>query len=255
MTETARALKCLASRPGARARVICMPYAGGGPESFRGWADELGADIEAWAAVLPGHAGRLSEPLPDDLRAVADVTATAIASLPPLPTALFGHSMGAWLALECAHALVRRGARPTMLFVSGRAAPGFERHSAFAHLPDRDFLRVLHERFDGLPPEIAASAEIMDVFLPVLRADVSMLERYVATAETPLDMPIHVLAAAGDRALAHPGAIDSWEGTTTGPVRAHRFEGGHFYLHDQRDAVTELIRRLVDPLDASAQNR
>lgn len=235
-------IRCLAPRPWARRRLVCLPYAGGGPPSFRTWADELPDDVEVWAAQLPGHAGRLAEPLADDLRAVAFETATAISALPRLPLALFGHSMGAWLALECARDLERAGNPPRLVAVSGRAAPAAPPSSPFSELADDAFVDELSRRYGGLPPEVAASAEIMEVFLPVLRADVRMLERFRPDPE-PIAARIHVLVAERDPAMAE-GAAESWRAATRGGFEVHAFAGGHFFVDTERTQVLELLASL-----------
>ena len=237
------AIKCLAPRPWARRRLVCLPYAGGGPASYRSWADALPEDVELWAAQLAGHAGRLSEPLAADLSTVATETAAAIAALPRLPIVLFGHSMGAWIALECARELERLGLAPRAVVVSGRAAPGFGGHASFGDLPDDGFVAELTRRYDGMPPEVAGNPEIMEVFLPVLRADVRMLERFRARA-SPIAAPVHVLVGDRDPSTTDEGTAESWRAATTGAVEIHRFEGGHFFVTDQRDAIVRLVARL-----------
>ncbi|MGB5041903.1 MAG: thioesterase domain-containing protein, partial [Nitrospira sp.] len=41
-------------RRGDGLRLICFPYAGGGPSLFRGWPLELSQQVEVCAVQLPG---------------------------------------------------------------------------------------------------------------------------------------------------------------------------------------------------------
>ena len=200
-------------------------------------------DVELWAAQLAGHPGRMSEPPTADLTAAAVETAAAIAELPRLPVALFGHSMGAWIALECARELERLGLPPRLVVVSGRAAPGFGGSEPFGDLPDKAFLAELNARYGGVPPEVAENPEIREVFLPILRADVRTLERYRPMG-APIATPVHVLVADRDPATSADGAAESWRAATTGAVEVHRFEGGHFFVTERPAPVVHLLSRL-----------
>ncbi|SCF94190.1 Thioesterase domain-containing protein, partial [Streptomyces sp. Ncost-T6T-2b] len=58
-----------------------------------------------YAVRYPGRAERLAEPVATDLRELARDIADAVVQLADRPIALFGHSMGAPIALETAAAL------------------------------------------------------------------------------------------------------------------------------------------------------
>ena len=46
-------------RRGDGLRLICFPYAGGGPSLFRGWPLELSQQVEVCAVQLPGREARM----------------------------------------------------------------------------------------------------------------------------------------------------------------------------------------------------
>ncbi|MFF4942681.1 thioesterase II family protein [Streptomyces rubiginosohelvolus] len=76
---------------------------------------------------LPGHGERIGEPPRhrwDDLLADVRTRLADLTSPPDRPIALFGHSLGALLAFECARILVsEHGVQPVRLLVSGHRAP------------------------------------------------------------------------------------------------------------------------------------
>ena len=53
--------------PGARLRLFCFPYAGGGASIFAPWGRMLPAEVEVVAVQLPGRENRIGE------RAIADM--------------------------------------------------------------------------------------------------------------------------------------------------------------------------------------
>ncbi|HJW11291.1 MAG TPA: alpha/beta fold hydrolase, partial [Albitalea sp.] len=96
-------------RPHARARLYCFPHAGVGASVYRQWHAALPPEVEVCAVQLPGRENRLGEPA---LTRIADIVQALVLAIEPqsnLPFAFFGHSMGAVVAFELAHALARRG--------------------------------------------------------------------------------------------------------------------------------------------------
>ena len=65
-------------RRGDGLRLICFPYAGGGPSLFRGWPLELSQQVEVCAVQLPGREARMKEPPIGDLRRLVVELADAI---------------------------------------------------------------------------------------------------------------------------------------------------------------------------------
>jgi medium-chain acyl-[acyl-carrier-protein] hydrolase len=235
-------------QPGARLRLFCFPYAGGGASVFRSWPDGLPGAVEVCAVQLPGREGRLAEtPFSD----AGPLTAALHRALRPhldRPFAFFGHSNGAMMAFELARALRRSGGpMPVHLFASGRAAP----HVPFAEppihaLPEPEFLHEVR-RLSGTPDELFEHPELVELLLPLLRADFALAETYGCTDEPPLDVPISAFGGVYDAEVPFE-SVAAWRDQTTGAFRQRMFPGGHFFLTNARD---ELLREVAAELDAA----
>ncbi|WP_239341270.1 thioesterase II family protein [Frankia sp. CiP3] len=222
-------------------RLVCFPHAGGGPAAYRGWPAGLAPRIELWNATMPGRGRRRDEPPARGWDRLVANFAAAIAAETPPPYALFGHSLGALVAFEVARCLTVAGVPPTHLFVSGRAAPGWREPSAVPPTDD-ELVSYVDRCYGGIPAAVRAVPELMEHFVPLLRADLELAAGY--RFQPGPSLPVTVTALAGDRDPAAPAAgVSAWAGQAGAGFEAHVFPGGHFFLHDQQQAVLRLVRR------------
>lgn len=239
---------CATPRPDAPVRLFCLPYAGAGASVYHRWPAALGPDVEVHAVQLPGRESRIRErPAVEP----ADVAA-AVAAMADRPFALYGHSMGARIGFEVVRALWRTGARlPARLYVGGCRAPHLRGTGPFdglSLLPDDELLARLAAG-GGVPAEVLAEPELVELLLPVLRCDFGWLDSYVHSAQPPLPVPVVAFAGTGDVAVAVE-EVAAWERHTERFV-LHRIDGGHFFLHERLGELAGLLT--ADLRDAVGQ--
>ena len=229
-------------RPDAQSRLICFPYAGGGASAFKDWADATPEHIELCVVQMPGREDRLGEPLLTDMTTLVDALTQKITALADRPFAFLGHSMGAIVAYEVAHRLRATGApQPKHLFVSARAAPQLEKKDdPLRFLDNEQFIERLHKTYGAVPAAIRQSAALQDVFLPILRADVELLETHTDIASDPLEFPITALGGASDPAIS-AAMLAGWRTRTTAAFVQREYPGDHFFIHTARKTVMAAI--------------
>jgi len=232
----------MSSQP-KRLRLYCFAYAGGNANIYAGWQHQIDADIEICAVQLPGRGARFGEPALSSMPVVVKAIAEAIVGQQKQPFAFFGHSLGALLAFEVARYL--RGhylPQPVHLFVSGCAAPQDRSRSRHLHaLPDDELLQELKE-YNGTPPEIIANRALMDLILPTLRADFMLAEVYTYRAAPRLAMPITVFSGRADPHISETQA-QSWAKETSASCDVTFFDGDHFFINHERQAILESVSR------------
>jgi medium-chain acyl-[acyl-carrier-protein] hydrolase len=230
-------------------RLFCFPYAGGAASAYRLWSAGLAPEVEVCPVQLPGRGSRFRETPFRDAKDLVVAAADGLRPMMDVPFALFGHSMGAVVAFELSRELRRRAwPGPVLLAVSGRQAP--PRPSPlpdFGHLPDPEFLREVRGRYDGIPAEVLAEEELLQLLLPVLRADILALETYPYTPEPPLDCPISCFGGEEDRHVSRDD-LEAWAVHTRAGSKVRIFPGGHFFIDSAREAVWRALR---DDLRAS----
>ena len=231
--------------PGARMRLFCFPYAGGNAASFRPWASLLPSSVHVTPVQPPGRGERLAEPpfkqLPDMIEALGPTL------LPFLnkPFAFFGHSMGALIGFELTRWLRRtKNPMPVHLLVSGRRAPQFAEEELPSYdLPEGEFIERLRE-LNGTPQEVLDHPELMQLMLPLLRADFEVCETYQLKVEPALNTPLAVFGGVGDTE-APPERLEPWREHTTSSFSLHMFRGDHFFIHSAQDEITRMITRIL----------
>ncbi|MFJ4624014.1 thioesterase II family protein [Streptomyces sp. NPDC088812] len=222
-------LRCADPRPAAGRRLVCFPHAGGSAAFYRDWGRHL-PDLEVHAVSYPGRAERIEEEPRTDLRRLAREIADALERLADRPLLLFGHSMGAVVALETARELQARGVVPAHLYASGsRNAPLPEPEADDAADEDEESLtaRLLH--LGGTDPGLARDPLFRELVLPYLRADGQMFRSHARDFRPLPRLDCPVTSIVGD---ADPDADRRpWSDLTTGTFQERTVPGGdHFYL-------------------------
>lgn len=231
----------------AECRLICLPHAGGGPTLFSRWPAALPPTIEIFAVQLPGRGSRLREAPYKRVEPLVQALMPVLrCELTDMPFAFFGHSLGALLAYELVHALQGMGLQPGVLFASACHAPQQLPLDEKLHdLPRSELLAAL-QRFDGIPRQLLAEAELLDMILPALRADLAVYETYVYRQRPRLSVPIIACGGRND-ARVTPAQLEAWREQTKGHFERHLFAGNHFYLNDARPQLMKLIERTLAP--------
>jgi len=231
-------------RPNAALRLICLPHAGGGAASFYPLASLLPESIEMLAVQLPGRETRLSEPPFRRMEPLIEALMSGIRDTLAQPFAFFGHSMGALVSFELSRALRRHGLPlPQSIVVSGRRAPTIANTEPPLHrLSDPDFINALSIRYDGIPEAISNEPDLMALFIPILKADFATFETHVHRHEPPLECSLAMYGGRSDPQTAH---MAGWAELFHGECTTRLFDGGHFFVAEQRQAVAAALAQDV----------
>ncbi|QKW10456.1 thioesterase [Streptomyces sp. NA04227] len=239
--------------PGAVAdavTLICLPHAGAGPGGYRPLARLLLPRVALRPVRLPGRESRVGEAaLPE---ATAVVRALVPALVPQLRGrfALWGHSMGGYLAFELARLLEARfGLRAEALIVSGCPAPTSPARAALPQrsLMDDDQLWSSAAELNGIPAEVLGDAGLRALLLPTLRADFAVFETYVRRPGPPLGCPVHAFSGQDDPE-ARGADMAAWGEETRADFHHATLPGGHFFpLEDPAAFGEALVKALTAP--------
>ncbi len=180
-------------------RLFCFPYAGGSNLIYRSWQSSLPAQVEVCPVQLPCRGNCLGERPFTDLPLLIEAIKPATRLHLENPFAFLGHSMGAIITYELARLLRRTsGYQPIRLFATRCVAPHCEREEAPSYnLPEPEFLEELRS-MNGRPQEVLEHPELMQMIMPLLRADFELIETYAYSPGELLDCPITALGGVQD---------------------------------------------------------
>lgn len=219
-------------------KIIAYPFAGGSAYSYAKLAH--GHAYEWLTLDPPGHGKNMRQPLmctiPEIVSALLEPTLRASAGQPYI---LFGHSMGAYIALNILDRLVELGAGlPHRLVLSGAAAPHTRVTQQHAALPRKEFLAWIAD-MGGVSEDVLAEPQLMELFEPILRADVGAAEAYVDGSVREYKVPVRILLGRDDK-ITHADGV-AWAECFTDPPEIHTFAGGHFFLFDEVAKIQNLL--------------
>ena len=226
------------SKPNGRAsvRLFCFPYAGGGDSIFNSWQQKLPDTIEVCPVQLPGRNSRIAEAPYTRMDQLVRDAGEALAPYLDKPFALFGHSMGALIAFAFARHLRREQmAQPIHLFVSGRPSPQTMTSPVDLKQFDSELPELLQSRRD-------TPKELMELMLPVFRADLALCHTYVYTSEPPFGFPLTAFGGLDDPGVPRH-LIEGWREHTTARFVLRMLPGDHFFVDTCRLPLLEAISR------------
>lgn len=188
---------------------------------------------------------------------MVDELTESITPLLDKPFVFFGHSNGALICFELARSLSKKGLGNGLqhVVISGNPAPQVRSFDTMLHdLPDHQLMGKLRE-LRGTPEEILQNSELLELFMPVLRADFALAETHQFVPHPPLVCDLTLFGGRQDHNISRDDLL-AWGEIFEGNVDLQTFSGGHFFINENKGdvlaALKQRITRLVADLDSLA---
>ncbi|WP_299314967.1 thioesterase domain-containing protein [uncultured Aquimarina sp.] len=188
---------------------------------------------------LPGRGNRINESLKRDLNSAAeDICNQILKKLNGSHFMIYGHSLGAILALKVTSMLEGLNRYPSYLFASGDEGPSVNEEKKRYLLDDEGLIQELI-KFGGISTEIIESKEFLDYYLPILRADFEIAGK-ITNSYSVINTPIFSMMGDMEEDV---GEISNWEKFTKSFFEYKIFKGGHFFIYDYPEEIVEIISK------------
>jgi medium-chain acyl-[acyl-carrier-protein] hydrolase len=206
-------------------------------------------EIELYLVHLPGRDKRIREPFCVQFRPLIESLTDALHPHLNKPFAFFGHSMGALLSFEVVRQLRRQyGIQPVHLFVSGRHAPQLpDSHPEIPYLPEPEFRSRTEQLYGALPEVILQDRELLQLFLSMMRADLTMLATYRYQQEHSLDCPISVFGGLQDNSITKQ-ELAAWEDQTAAGFKLTMLPGEHLFIQSAQSDLLQALNNEIAQL-------
>jgi surfactin synthase thioesterase subunit len=230
-------------------KLFCLPYAGGSAMIYKNknWERYLDDSIELVPIELAGRGIRYSEKLYGNFNeAVDDIYNLIKGDLDKTDYAIYGHSMGSLLAYELYYKIkqLKNKSSPRHMFFSGIQPPHLKiNHKMIHHLPDKEFEEEIIG-LGGTPKEIFENKEVFKFFLPTLRADFKIIEKYnYVEKRDKIDCAITILIGREDK-LTKSNIVE-WKIQTQSDCNIYSFQGDHFFINSNVERITDIINNTL----------
>lgn len=122
-------------------------------------------------------------------------------------------------------------------------------------LPDPELIKAV-EVFGNLPSSYLNEPELMELLLPTLRADFTLIHDYYQSRVPPETLPmfhrsITIFGGMNDPWTSKLGLAD-WSHYCTGSFELNVFPGGHFFLNDWRSKIWDIVTKSLAESSLSA---
>lgn len=227
-------------------KLFCFPYAGGSAIMYAKFKKHLQKSIEIVPVELAGRGKRFEEPFYKSMEeAINDVYEIMGDEFEQGRYALLGYSMGSWLAYGLYKKIVQTNRRqPEHLFLAAKEPPHVKSDAKMVHkLDDENFMKeIVH--MGGTSEKLLEDKALLALFLPILRADYRMTERYTESSlKEKLNCPVTVFAGENDDISIND--IKRWAEIADNSFSFHTFEGGHLFIQNNVETICDIINNTL----------
>lgn len=221
-----------------RPKLFCFTYAGGTADFFQVIQPDL-EGIDVIALDYAGHGTRFKEPFCQSLEEVAEELFEKLKDQMNGTYALFGYSMGSIVTVEVLRRIIAAGLpQPTHIFLAAHEPDTKVELQGFTADEMDELVKERTLRFGGVPEKLANNRVFWRMYLPLYRADYSMIGAYDFDA---LDLESRIPATIFYSETDTPKSdMERWQRFF--PCTYQEYDGTHFFIEQHHQEMGQLIR-------------
>lgn len=235
-----------------RNKIIAIPFAGGNRFSFKDLEKHVPQDLDWVTLESPGRGNRFAEKLLNSVDEIAeDFLNQLIPHIQNSDYMIYGHSLGTLVGYEITKKIIQRNLKlPVCLFFTGRGAPDYNRFQEKKSLLPKDLFWKAINDIGGLPKEILAYEDLLDMYYPILKSDFRAIENYEYNKmEKRFSVPIHICMGTEEIGEGEEKTsisnMKAWENETNSGCTFELLQGDHFFIFKHPKALVQKICNAV----------
>lgn len=223
--------------------IFALPYAVGNSSIFFDLKRSLGNSVKLIALDYSGHGIRISEPLMFSIDEITEDIYKQIRNIGiDEDYCILGYSMGSVIAKELYMKLLSYECNlPKYIFLCACSEPGHKRKKRnIANCSRNDLINILRE-YSGTSEEVFECDELLDLILPILKADFSALENYQPQESFGEIISGGIILYSNEEKMN----IKKWDRYFKCECIYEKIDAGHFFINDYYVEMAEIIKSII----------
>lgn len=227
-------------------KLFCIPHAGASAYYYVPLKKCM-PDVEFEFVELKGRGRRFLEGLYQSFEEAVDDVFEQIKDKCDGDYAIFGHSMGSWLAYELYHKLLEnQKSLPKCMFFSSREAPNELMEKVDFDTMSSEELEFRIRELGGAEDLERVNEEIKSMFYETIKSDFKILNDYeYQESHEKIRCKVVVMAGSKERGLSY-SKLTKWQELVEGSISYNSFNGGHFYMNTQWEKMASVMENYLE---------
>lgn len=227
-------------------QLICFPFLGGNASSFQPLCARLSNELEVWAINPPGH-GHNQAPLLEEMEQMVECYVAELLPVLQANVILLGHSLGGIAAYFVAQRLKQLKAMPCeqlTLVLSACSTPEEFKGKQYSELPSDQLIEHLSS-YGGIPEPLLAERELLEFFMPMIRADFRALQSSALMSYERLELDAYYLWGTSDVKVDLIAAL-KWSRYIASSLSLIPIQqGSHMFITELADVVATQLEEIA----------
>lgn len=214
----------------AQYNFFCFPHAGAGASLYASWGKIIPDDYSYYPVLYPMRENRRNEEVPSTIQELAkNIAEENIDLFKSKPSVFFGHCFGALVAYEVSLILKKENCSPVLIVAASSESP--RKSDMEISLKNSSIEKIADLFIDiGYMPESSRNNKIyLDFFMPVLKADYTLVEDYIPDLSEKCECPILAVYGNEDE-KTRADEVRKWADFTESSFSEKEYSGGHFFV-------------------------
>ena len=233
-------------------RLLINHHAGGSSTTYFNFCNFFPENWDICFLDLPNRGVEFSEDFVRNRDELQSFIKEYLKDFQDAPLALFGHSLGGYISYEIAQLLSSQNEIPLIwLGISATKAPNLIKKEVTLpeYLNSSELLIKWMKDIGGTPDEFFNSSELMNLFLPIIKNDLTLFHNLNNNPVyfEKLKIPISIFSGKIDF-KASPSEMSNWKNFTENKFSQNEYEGGHFYFQGNEKILVDSILNNLNKL-------
>lgn len=211
---------------------FCFPHAGAGASLYAKWSKIIPDNYSYYPVLYPMRENRRTENMPSSIQQLAqNIAEENIDLFKSKPSIFFGHCFGALVAYEVSLLLKKENSSPALIVAASSESP--RKSELKISLKNSSIETIANLFIDiGYMPEASRNNKVyLDFFMPVLKADYTLVEEYIPDFSERSSSPVFAIYGNEDK-KTRLAELKKWADFTDNAFMEKEYSGNHFFINE-----------------------